>query len=671
MMKRFWTLLLVTVVSVDVWSQTTVNIYEAASAVKDKGLASMPRGHYSATCLYSSIAELYLAEKNPDDLREVEGIIEDIASGKIKISSSNIISYQIGGQTAPLLALKAGSDFLKEPSLMWAEKMWKEQRRTAEGLMTAQNTEDARTKDGFWIDIAFCVTPFYLYSGLLSGNKEYVDFAAFETLKMYEILYDTESDGLIHQARGINGLEKGEISEDCWSRGNGWGSMAFEVLLRDYPKKGRYRKDIERQAKKFYSAALRYQDEKTGLWHQEMTDPDSYIETSGSAQILSGLGQAIASGIIPRKQGMEAYRKGLVGLLGYVDPDGSVGYTCIANLVPGKKGEKEAYARRQWLYNERHAFGPVLLGLVSALRLGITEIELPYAMGSLNDPHRPEAFCRFIHERKEDFAWENDRIAFRIYSSKFLKDKSMSGVDMWGKCVDYPILDKWYHENNARIKPYHVDAGEGCDFYVIGRSRGAGGSGVWASDSLYTPQAYVNYRIYSDGPEKVDFRLDYQPYAAGDDIIYESKRIEMVCGTSFYKVTHTLESESGKDILLAVGFTSFDNPDVIKADGKLSVVTKAVLSKGVVVNGDAEQIPLKDVIVMGAVVTDPAAETSYASTATDELILKKVRSGEPIVYYVGCAWNGQAYYHGWSHNLRHWPAYLQENSWDALNEMYK
>ena len=99
-MKRFWTLLLVTVVSVDVWSQTIVNIYEAASAVKDKGLASMPRGHYSATCLYSSIAELYLAEKNPEDLREVEEIIADIASGKITISSSNIISYQIGGQVA-------------------------------------------------------------------------------------------------------------------------------------------------------------------------------------------------------------------------------------------------------------------------------------------------------------------------------------------------------------------------------------------------------------------------------------------------------------------------------------------------------------------------------------------------------------------------------------------
>lgn len=70
-------------------------------------------------------------------------------------------------------------------------------------------------------------------------------------------------------------------------------------------------------------------------------------------------------------------------------------------------------------------------------------------------------------------------------------------------------------------------------------------------------------------------------------------------------------------------------------------------------------------------VTDPAAETSYASTATDELIMKKVRSGEPIVYYVGCAWNGQAYYHGWSHNLRHWPTYMRENSWEALNEMYK
>jgi len=79
MMKRFLILLLVACFSVSAWSQTKVNIYEAASAVKDKGLASMPRGHYSATCLYSSMAELYLAEKNPEDLREVEEIIGDIA----------------------------------------------------------------------------------------------------------------------------------------------------------------------------------------------------------------------------------------------------------------------------------------------------------------------------------------------------------------------------------------------------------------------------------------------------------------------------------------------------------------------------------------------------------------------------------------------------------------
>ena len=649
----------------------TIKIYETACTVKEKGLSSMPAGHYSATCLYAAMAELYLTAKNPSDLEQLEIIMGRIASGDIEIQSSNIISYGIGGQAAPLLALKAGSDFLKEPSLQWARRMWNEQRRTQEGLMTAQNNSGAVIKDGFWIDIAFCVTPFFLYSGLLSGNQEYVDFAAYEILKMYEILYDSESDGLFHQARGINGLDRGEVSQDCWSRGNGWGSMAFEVLLRDYPRKGKYRKEIEKQAKRFYNAVLRYQDPETGLWRQEMTFPGSYIETSGSAQILSGLGQAVASGIIPRKKGMAAYRKALCGLLGYVDPDGSIGHTCIANLVPGKKGEKEAYAGRQWSFNERHAFGPVLLALASALRLGIKEIDLPYPQGTLNDKDRPRAYCRFISERKEDFAWENDRIAFRVYSSRTQKNKSLSGVDMWGKCVDYPIVDKWYRENNAKIKPYHVDAGEGCDFYVIGKSRGAGGSGVWTKDSLYVPDAYSNYRIYSSGPRKADFRLDFQPYNAGDDTIYESKRIEMVCGTSFYKVTHTLESESGNDIVLAVGITSFDNPEVEKGKGTLSVVTKAILADGVVVNGDAEQPPLKEVIVMGGIVADPAAVCGYVSTPTDELMLIKVKSGKPVIYYVGCAWNGQEYYHGWSHNVKRWPAYMEENNYEALNDLYK
>ncbi len=650
----------------------TVRVHDVAVAVRDKGLAAVPLGSYPATCLYAGMAELALAGGDPDDAAALYDILERIVRRDIQVSADNVICYEVGGQAMPLMALKAGQDRFKSPALASADKMWREQRRTAEGLMTAQNHRDAADKDGFWVDLLFVTTPYLLYSGLLSGNQEYVDFAAWETLEMYKILCDKSSGGLFHQARGIHGLDRDEISADCWSRGNGWGSMAFEALLRDYPKNGKYRKDIERAARQFYSAVLNCQDPDTGLWRQEMTWPDSYIEVSGSAQMLSGIGQAIQSGVLPRRNAMRAYRNGLAGLLGYVDPDGSVGHTCIGCLVPGHKGEKEAYARRQWMYDERHSFGPVVLALASALRLGIDEVDLTCPQGSLNDPDRPRAYCRFVSERKEDFAWENDINAFRVYSSRTQADKSLSGVDYWGKCVDYPIIDKWYDEALKGVKPYHVDAGEGCDFYVMGKSRGIGGSGVWVADSLVTPEEYCNWRIMSDGPQRADFRLDFQPYKAGDDVIYESKRIEMVCGTPFYKVTHTIESESGKDVTLAMGISSFDAPEVYRdsVGGKLAVIAKPLLQDGVSVSGTSNLPPMGDVWVVAAVMADPSALAGFASTSTDELLLLRVRSGEPVTYYVGCTWNGQIYRGVNPDRFSEPPALMVSDSWESLSKIY-
>ena len=77
-----------------------------------------------------------------------------------------------------------------------------------------------------FIDCALAVTTYLLYTGLLVNNQEYIDYAVWMTTSMWDILYDADS-GLIHQARGCKGHPEGFITEDCWSRGNGWMSMAF------------------------------------------------------------------------------------------------------------------------------------------------------------------------------------------------------------------------------------------------------------------------------------------------------------------------------------------------------------------------------------------------------------------------------------------------------------
>ena len=649
--------------------KTTVDIHDLAVKVSEKGLSGIDLGHYVGTCLYHGMADLAIASGDPADMERVMKIMRGFVSGEIKATFFNSYSYYVGGQAMPFLAWKAGKKELDAKALEYANKIWTDQVRTSDNIMTANNQTKRPGMDGFWIDMAFTLTPYMLYSGLLANNKEWIDYSAWEILKMYEILYDKDTDGLFHQARAIGGLKKGEICEDCWSRGNGWGSMAFGSELLYYPKNGKYYKELRKQARKFYEAAIRHMDDK-GVWHQEMTNFDSYAETSGTAQILAGIGAAIEAGVLPKKQYLPIFEKGLKGLLGYIDPDGSIGHCCQGNLVPGTKGLKKEYEKAHFYYNESHAFGPAVLALAQALRLGFKTVTLDDHLGSANDIDRPRTYCKFVSERKEDFAWENDQIAFRIYSRAYVPNRAASGVDLWPKSVDYSIIDKRYWENNNKIS-YHKDHGEGCDFYNMGNGRGIGGTAFWCDGKPVLPEQYTNYRIYKNDPDRIDFRLDFQPLKVGDDIIYSTKRIEMVKGTPFYKVTETLESASGKDITLAIGVTNFGKAKVNadKKRGVLSISEPYEHPEGIY---GRRVIPdIKKTTVFSGVMVNPAQLVDMTTVGQDEYVLIKVKSGESVVYYAGATWdqqlyNGSAYLTG----AKYWNKYISDNCWAALNKYY-
>ena len=90
---------------------------------------------------------------------------------------------------------------------------------------------------------------------------------------------------------------------------------------------------------------------------------------------------------------------------------------------------------------------------------------------------------------REDYAWENDRIAFRMYGPALAAEVN-NGIDVWTKRVRYLIVKKWYKESEGSAPgkdTYHQDRGEGADFFEVGKSLGAGGSGLWYGGALHQP----------------------------------------------------------------------------------------------------------------------------------------------------------------------------------------
>lgn len=162
-----------------------------------------------------------------------------------------------------------------------------------------------------------------------------------------------------------------------------------------------------------------------------------------------------------------------------------------------------------------------------------------------------KTFGRFVPERMDDFAWENDKVAFRTYGKTLEKELVSSGIDVWAKRVPELVIDKWYKGGDAF---YHTDNGMGLDFYSVGRSRGCGGAGIWDGKKLHVSRNFVAHKVLANGPIRTVFELTYEPWNVNGVMVSETKRFTIDAGQNFYRVESFYDAPDDlRDIDVAVG----------------------------------------------------------------------------------------------------------------------
>jgi pectinesterase len=171
-------------------------------------------------------------------------------------------------------------------------------------------------------------------------------------------------------------------------------------------------------------------------------------------------------------------------------------------------------------------------------------------------PPAPRAYARHDAYR-DDLAWETDRVAFRTYGQGLWQASEFSplvssGIDIWSKRVPDLIVDRWYEKGSDA---YHIDTGEGADFYSVGESLGAGGSAIWRDGALHRASNFRSHRILASGPIRLVFELDYEPWDAGGVQVSERKRITMDAGQHLFRqdLTYRVEAGDAADLTYAVG----------------------------------------------------------------------------------------------------------------------
>jgi rhamnogalacturonyl hydrolase YesR len=553
-------------------------------------------------------------------------------------------------------------------------------RRTGSLEFTVKGNQDRWS----WCDALYMAPPAWLRLWAITGDQRYLDFAISEWWVTSDYLYDKEEHLYF---RDSNYFDKREANgkKVYWSRGNGWVMGGLVRVLQYLPENHPERPRFVQQYKDMAARLLTLQ-QADGLWRASLLDPDTYPmkESSGSALYTYAFAWGVNQGLLDAKAFKPAVQKAWAALVANVQADGKLTHVQPIGLAPkvfddnltevygvggfllagsevyrmavlekakpqtisvtnptsGVRGDELAEAtlaaglRKPVVMDaatsaivNSQVLGKQILFPVN-LAAGETRryLVLPAERFAAVPPADVKAHARFVPERLDDFAWESDRTAHRVYGPAIIKDPKehliSSGVDVWVKKVRTPVVDKWYKRGE-----YHHDEGEGLDYYSVGQSRGCCGTTIVADGKLHDSSNFTKYKVIADGPLRAVFELTYGGFAIGNGrTASEVKRFSIDAGSNMTRVETRYTSNSKAPLTVGVGIVQRDGVGHYTADGEAGFN-----SYWEPAHGDDGSI--------GCGVILPAGVKAFDVIERQQLTIGTAQPGQPFVYYFGAGWS--------------------------------
>ena len=173
-------------------------------------------------------------------------------------------------------------------------------RTIAEFIMT----KATRTSDGglahwggnkqLWVDTLYMAVPLLAELTRQTRSREFLNEGA-RQLDIYARHAQDEETGLFwHMYDEPSGKRMGML----WGRGNGWVAMSYVAALRQLDRRSPEYVRLSAQFRRQVGGLLEWQDRETRLWHTVIDRPETYLETSATAMILSSIVEAEAAGLL-------------------------------------------------------------------------------------------------------------------------------------------------------------------------------------------------------------------------------------------------------------------------------------------------------------------------------------------------------------------------------------
>lgn len=253
---------------------------------------------------------------------------------------------------------------------------------------------------------------------------------------------------------------------------------------------------------------------------------------------------------------------------------------------------------------------------------------------------QPKVYGRYVPERKDDFAWENEYAAFRMYGPALRPENPSNGVDLWLKSSPELVVDSFYYREHVLGLPYHINYGKGLDCYKVGHTCGCGGLVVIANDTTWIGGAYDRWEILEQTPDKFVFRLEYDSLLVAGHILHESITITAEAGQLQNKAEVVLTGDYSGEMLVGGGIYLHDTVDyyltipevgyVFYEEDALSDKTAAKMNYEY--NGSTTQGRVQiSVKTPGATLTEIRDGNLIA--------VRPYELGDTLTYYFGATWS--------------------------------
>ena len=282
------------------------------------------------------------------------------------------------------------------------------------------------------------------------------------------------------------------------------------------------------------------------------------------------------------------------------------------------------------------------------------------AVAGTPQQYEKRATGRLFTERGDEFGWENDRVAYRIYGhggavgyDLFNKSTSRLMLDWWYaseqdqemRSVSKKLHDRGYHDLADQVYNafcYHIDHGQGMDCYTVGPTLGSGANALVGADgSLCMPHCYKSYEILDNGPLRFTVRLTYPEIEYQGQKLVETRVITLDAGTSFCKVTVSYDGLTAAAPIASGIVVHKQNPSAYVLNQTAGYLGYEDLGDGSPYNAKyrAELEKLMGKIYVGTVYPERPAAMKFAERANGIatghiLALSTIKPASTYTYYI-------------------------------------